>query len=164
MPAGSVARARKDVVELSGTETVIPGEENWPALDFAAGVPVHPAVLYIFTVVPAAAVPLTFGLLLLAGEAGVVPVIDGVPGGWVSTVNERDRTVLTFPGASIALTKKAWPPSVRWPTVKGELQALNAVCPTWHWKVEPASLETNENRGVGLLIKAPFFGPAVIVA
>ena len=90
-----------------------PGELNCPALPFAAGVPVQPAVLKIFTFVPDAAFPCTLGLLLLAGEAGVVPVIFGVAGGCVSTVNDRDRIVLTFPGASIARTKKVWTPSDR---------------------------------------------------
>ena len=82
MVAGrSVAFARSSVVELSATKTAIPGELNCPAVPFAAGVPVQPAVLKIFTVVPDAAFPCTFGLLLLAGEAGFVPVIVGVGGG-----------------------------------------------------------------------------------
>jgi len=37
------------------------------------------------TVDPAAAVPMTFGVLLFAGDAGVTEVIDGVEGGlWLS--------------------------------------------------------------------------------
>ena len=49
-------------------------------------------------------------MLLLAGEAGTVAVIWGVGGATVSTVKGRDRTALSFPGASIALTKKVWAP------------------------------------------------------
>ena len=50
------------------------------------------------------------GALLLAGEAGVVAVIWARPGFTVSTVKVRDRMVLSFPAASMALTKKAWVP------------------------------------------------------
>ena len=85
-PAGSVALARSEVVELSGTETVIPGEWNCEALPVATGVPEHPTVLKIFTLVPEPAVPITFGALSLAGDAGLVEVIFGVAGARVSTV------------------------------------------------------------------------------
>ncbi len=75
---------------LSGTETVIPGVPNTAVEAWATGAPVQPAVVYSFTTVPAAALPLTFGLLLLAGEDGFVAVIFGMGGGIVSTVNVRE--------------------------------------------------------------------------
>ena len=53
---------------------------------------------------PAAALPLTLGLLLLAGEGGFVAVIFGLGGGIVSTLNVLETVALTLPGASMALT------------------------------------------------------------
>src|SRR6185312_15693516 len=94
LPAVSVAVARKEVVVLSGTETVMPGAPNTAVEAMAAGGPAQPAVVYSFTIVPAAAFPLTFGLLSLAGEAGLVAVIFGIDGGMVSTVNVRDTVAL----------------------------------------------------------------------
>ena len=72
--------ALKLVVELSGTETARPGEAKPLALPVAAGAPVQLRVLKSLTVVPASAEPLTSGLLLLAGESGVVPVTVGAVG------------------------------------------------------------------------------------
>jgi hypothetical protein len=104
LPAASVAVARNEVVELSGTETLMPGVPNTAVEALAIGEPVQAAVVYSFTTVPAAAFPLTLGLLSLAGEAGFVPVIFGVGGGMVSTVKVRESVGLTLPGASTALT------------------------------------------------------------
>ena len=45
LPAASTALARKAVVVLFATETVMPGEANTPAQPWAAGVPAQFAVL-----------------------------------------------------------------------------------------------------------------------
>ena len=43
----------------------------------------------------------------------------------MSTVNDRDTTALSFPGASIALTEKTWAPSASGkPRVNGDEQAV----------------------------------------
>ena len=83
--AGSIALARGEVVELFGTETVIPGEWNCEALpgDRRAGASGRLEDLHL---VPEPAVPITLGALSLAGEAGFVEVIFGVAGARVSTV------------------------------------------------------------------------------
>ena len=66
---------------------------------WATAVPaVQPAVLYSFTVEPAAAVPFTSGALLLAGELGSVSVIWGAGGAWVSTVKDRNTITALVPG------------------------------------------------------------------
>ena len=70
------------------------------------------------------------GLDEIAPSAG--PEEIATPGTTVSTVNERDTTWLSFPGASIALTKKVWRPSERWGSVYGEPQRLKGL------RVEPA--------------------------
>src|SRR5262249_9696571 len=87
----SVAVAWKVVVELLGTEAVMPGEEKFAAVSVAAGEPVQLAFAYRFTVEPGSAFPCTFGELSLAGEAGLVPVRVGGSGGVVSW-----PTVITF--------------------------------------------------------------------
>ena len=113
---------------------------------------------------PDAALPLTFGALLLAGELGSVSVIRGAGGGLVSTVKERDTTGLSLPGASIALTEKVWRPSTRGARVCGELQGLNGRPSKRQTKVDPASSERKEKRGVRSLVKLPGPGPEVILA
>ena len=45
LPAPSAARARNTMVELSGTETEMPGDLNRLAGPLAAGEPVHEVVL-----------------------------------------------------------------------------------------------------------------------
>jgi hypothetical protein len=45
LPAGSVAVARNEVVVLSATEALSPGEWNWEAVPEAAGVPEQPIVV-----------------------------------------------------------------------------------------------------------------------
>ena len=99
----------------------------------------------------------------MAGDAGTVAVIWGVGGATVSTVNDRDRTALSFPGASIALTKKVWVPFASGePRVNGEGHGMNAWASKRHWKVEPASFEAKEKVGVASLVGP--LGPEVMVA
>ena len=63
---------------------------------------------------PAAAVPISFGLLLLAGESGSVAVIWGAAGAVVSTWKLREAGVgSVLPAGSVALTSKLWLPSAR---------------------------------------------------
>ena len=79
----------------------------------------------------------------------MVAVIWGAAGFTVSTVKVRDRTVLSFPAASIALTKRVWVPFESGAAaVSGETQAFTAVESKWHWKVEPASFEEKPKVGV----------------
>ena len=58
----------------------------------------------------------------------------------MSTVKRRDRTSLSFPAASTALTKKVWVPS--WsgdPRVNGEEHGKKVWPVKWHSKVDPSS-------------------------
>jgi hypothetical protein len=80
LPAASVAVARKVVLVSAPTEAVMPGDANVVALPVATGLPLQSDVAYRRTVAPAAAVPLTSGLLSLAGESGSVSVSVGSPG------------------------------------------------------------------------------------
>ncbi len=94
----------------------------------------------------------------------MVEVIFGVAGARVSTVKDRDRTGLSLPAASIALTKKMWVPLASGEArVNGEAQALRRSTSKRHWKVEPASFEVNLKVGVGSLVR-PVAGPAVMLA
>jgi hypothetical protein len=75
---GIVAVAKKLVVVSSATDTC-----NWKvpaasAVVVPAGVPPRQLLLKTSIVAPASAVPLKTGLLLSAGEVGVLPVIVGV--------------------------------------------------------------------------------------
>src|SRR6266545_3413086 len=143
----------------------MPGEANLAAEPRATAVPaVQPAVLKSLTVVPAAAEPFTSGALSLAGELGSVSVIRGAGGAWVSTVNDRHTIWLSFPGASMAMTKKTWLPFESSGVVAGEPQGLKALASTRQTKVEPASFEVKEKLGVGSLVKPPWLGPAVMLA
>ena len=66
---------------------------------------------------PSLEVKLNEALWSEVAEPFAGPEVIATVGGTVSTVKWRDLTALTFPGASIALTKKVWPPSERWGTV-----------------------------------------------
>src|SRR5437870_4778681 len=85
LPAASTARARKVVLESSGTETWKPGEAKVAAVPvatrFAALQSAVVAALKSRTVEPDAALPRTRGELLVAGEAGLVAVRVGAAGG-----------------------------------------------------------------------------------
>ena len=83
----------------------------------------------------------------------------------MSTVKDRDTTALSFPGASIALTEKAWEPSGSGaPRVNGDAQAANGAASKRQTKVEPGSFEAKEKVGVGSLMKPPGPGPPVMLA
>ncbi len=96
-------------------------------------------------------------------KLGVVSVVDPagpeaivVWGATVSTVKDRDRIWLSFPGASIALTYKVWAPSASgMPRVNGVEQAANGAASKRQAKVEPASFEAKEKVGVRSLMKLP---------
>ncbi len=79
-PAGSVAVAKKVVVELSATVTARPGEEKVAAEPVAATAEVQVEFVKSLTVEPASAVPSIKGVLLFAGEAGFVDVNVGPAG------------------------------------------------------------------------------------
>jgi hypothetical protein len=83
--APSVAVAWKVVIELSGTDAVIPGEANTESeplgtVPMLEQLVVPFELLYSFTVVPAGAEPNIFGELLFAGEPGALPVSVGAAG------------------------------------------------------------------------------------
>jgi hypothetical protein len=79
-PAASVAVALKVVDESFETATVIPVPVNVVSGPVAAGAPEQSEVVYSFTVEPASAEPISFGLLSFAGEAGLEDETDGVAG------------------------------------------------------------------------------------
>ena len=83
----------------------------------------------------------------LAPSAG--PEEIATAGATVSTVKDRQTIWLSFPGASIALTKKVWGPSESCGIVYGELQALKGSASKRQTKVEPGSFEANGKLGVG---------------
>ena len=85
LPAWSVAVAWNVVEESSVTVTGRPTDAKPSAGPVAAIAPEHNASVYNLTVEPAAAVPLTFGVLLLAGESGSVSVNVGAAVGAEST-------------------------------------------------------------------------------
>jgi hypothetical protein len=68
------------VVELGATVMPIPGEANVVSEPEAAGVPLQAAFVKRSTVDAFSAVPITFGVVVLPGETGLVPVIVGAPG------------------------------------------------------------------------------------
>ena len=80
LPAGSVAVAKKVVVELSATVTDKPGEEKVATEPMAATPEVQVEFVYRRTVEPASAEPNIKGVLSLAGEAGFVDVNIGAAG------------------------------------------------------------------------------------
>ena len=84
-PAASVAVAYKFVVASLGTVTETPPEPNDAADPLPNGDPPHAAPEYTFTVEPAAAEPVTLGLLSFDGE-GDTPLTVGAAGGVESSV------------------------------------------------------------------------------
>jgi hypothetical protein len=96
-------------------------------------------------------------------EPSTGPELIVTAGATVSTVKDRDRIRLSFPGASIALTEKVWGPSGSGePRVNGEAHGPKAWASKRHWKVEPASFEVNLKVGVGSLVGP--LGPDVMLA
>ena len=85
-PTASVAVALNVVVLPAATVTDRPVDPNTDAVPVAAGVPVQPTVEYSRTVEPASAVPLTTGVVLGLGEAGVTLVRVTSPGAVESLV------------------------------------------------------------------------------
>src|SRR5262245_44879870 len=67
----------------------------------------------------------------------------------------------TLPAGSIARTLKTCLPGLRRLYFFGDLQVLNGFRSSLHWKVEPASFETNLNLTVRLWVRPG--GPLVIV-
>ena len=65
---------------LSAAATVRPGEAKAAAVPLAATALVQEALVYSLTVEPASAVPLSFGALSFAGEAGLVASALGAAG------------------------------------------------------------------------------------
>lgn len=156
--------ARKRVVALSGTESVRPCAANRAAGPLAAAAPVHPVVSYSLTVEPASAEPFTSGASSLAGEPGTVAVITGAAGALASTVNDRETSALSLPAASMAFTAKLCGPFDNLGAVNGETHALSCPESIRQANVEPASLEAREKLGVGSLMSAPWWGPALMLA
>ena len=93
---------------LLETVSVIPGEANVAAVPLAATALVHVEFVYSFTVEPASALPMIFGALLFAGEAGLVLVSVGCAGAVESStyVTELDEQAETLPAASVAVASK----------------------------------------------------------
>jgi hypothetical protein len=81
LPAASVAVAWKLVVASSATATGAPAVLNVLAITAPSGWPLQAALSNTFTLEPASALPLTRGLLLLAGEAGAAETTVGGSGG-----------------------------------------------------------------------------------
>ena len=87
MPAASLERAESWVVASPGTATVRPGLASWPGVPVAAGEPEQLELVNRLTAVaPPPALPLTSGLLSLAGESGSVSVREGAAGAVESSV------------------------------------------------------------------------------
>ena len=80
-PAASVAVAYNVVVASLGTVTDTPPAPNDAALPLPNTDPLQVEPEYTFTVEPAAADPVTLGLLLFDGDAGDTPLTVGAPGG-----------------------------------------------------------------------------------
>ena len=66
---------------MSATETVRPGEAKAAAVPLPATALVQLAFVYRVTVEPPSALPMIFGELLFAGEAGLVELTVGGAGG-----------------------------------------------------------------------------------
>ena len=113
---------------------------------------------------PSLAVKLNEALWSEVADPFAGPEVIEMVGGTVSTVKWRDLIRLTLPGASIARTKKVWPPSVSGGRVYLGLHGANSAASTWHSKVEPTSFAVVWKVGLALLITASLAGPAVIVA
>ena len=89
----------------SATETVKPGEAKAAAVPVAATELVHAEFVYSFTVEPASALPMIFGELLFAGEAGLVELTVGAAGASESSTYmiELVEQAETLPAASAAV-------------------------------------------------------------
>ena len=94
-----------------------------------------------------------------AGPAEIVTV-----GAVVSTVKDRVRTALSFPGASIALTLKVCGPSCSGGAGANCGPHGDQLWAKRHSKVEPGSLEASWKAGVGSLMKLPWIGPEAMRA
>src|SRR5918999_1594940 len=71
-----------------------------------------------------------------------------VLGAVVSAVHVRVAGVAsTLPAASIARTRNVCDPADSPVTVRGDVHAAHAPLSTWHWNVEPASLEVKVKGG-----------------
>jgi hypothetical protein len=87
LPAASVAVAQNVVVLFADTVTPIPGEANVEALPLPATADVQVPLVYSVTVEPASALPRMVGVVLvLDGDAGLVPVNVGTAGAVLSCV------------------------------------------------------------------------------
>ena len=130
--AAVVAVALKLVVESSATETVTPASSS-AALTPAIGEPEQSALAKRWTVAPETAVPTSFGLLSLAGEAGIVALSCGAWGEAVSTVQVKFAGVASvLPALSIARTSKLWEPSLRPLSSRGEEHGAKAPASSLH--------------------------------
>ena len=106
------------------------------------------------------------GVLSFVGPVGPEPIVvlGAVvsAGGVVSTVNARVAGVAsTLPAASVARTDTLCGPSARVVVVQGLVQLAHAPESTWHWNVDPLSLDVKANVGVLSLVVA--VGPELIV-
>ena len=157
--------ARNEVVVLSGNRDRDPGVPNTAVEAWATGEPVQPAAVYSFTTVPAAALPLTFGLLLFAGEDGFVAVIFGVGGG-IGVDGERpgDRGAHVARGVDRPDVEDVGALGEGANGVNGDEHAANGRASKWHWKVEPIWFEANLKVGVASLMRPPLGGPEVMSA
>ena len=85
-----------------------------------------------------------------------------VRGAVSSTANEREAGALSLPAASIASTQRVCGP-VRSPgVVYGEVHGTIDPPSIRQAKVESASFETNEKRGLRLLMSSPSLGPLLM--
>ena len=73
------------MVVSSATETVRPGEAKAAAVPLPASALVQAEFVYSLTVEPASALPMIFGALLFAGEAGLVELTVGAAGAFESS-------------------------------------------------------------------------------
>jgi hypothetical protein len=94
-----------------------------------------------------------------AGPAEIFTV-----GAVVSTVKNRVRTALSFPGASIALTLRVCGPSCSGEATTNCEPHGDQLRAKRHSKVEPGSLEASWNAGVESLMKLPWVGPEAMRA
>jgi hypothetical protein len=109
LPAASVAVAYKVVVASLGTVTETPPDANDAAVPLPNAVPPHAEPEYTFTVDPAAADPVTLGLLLFDGDAGETPLTVGAAGGVESSTYETELVehgLVTLKISSVVVARK----------------------------------------------------------
>lgn len=136
--------ARNVVEESSATATLSPGDARFAAEPVAATAPVHDISAYSRTVAPAAAAPLIFGELSLAGESGSVSLSVGGAGAVVSTIHVRVLGVgSVLPAASIARAARVCAPSASPVSSLGDRHAAQAPASSLHSNVDAASEEEN---------------------